>query len=93
MGLCTYIQVKAAVENLQLVEAGIMEQISETKLRVKLMQEAILDIDKVGYRLASYKCMLLFRILILIIVLQFVEHVEMEADSDHELTDWSSMKF
>jgi hypothetical protein len=38
----------AAVESLKAVEAGITEQISASELRVKFMEEAILDIDKVG---------------------------------------------
>jgi hypothetical protein len=38
----------AAVKVLQSVEAGLMKQISESELRMKLMKIAILDIDKVG---------------------------------------------
>jgi hypothetical protein len=36
------------VKDLQSVEAGIMQQISESEERMKLMKMAILDIDKVG---------------------------------------------
>jgi hypothetical protein len=35
------------VEKLLAVEAGLTEQINESELRMQLMKEAILDIDKV----------------------------------------------
>ena len=51
-------QVNAAVEKLQAVEAGLTEQITESELRMQLMQEAILDIDKVCASALNVCCFL-----------------------------------